>query len=71
MSASNQTSERVRLHDDCRICDVVNNPLPHCPVPRTFSWAALPAAPSRKVPAHVARYCRQTGQDVPDAYEAS
>jgi hypothetical protein len=29
---------RVRLHEDCRVCDVVGDPLPHGPVPRTFCW---------------------------------
>lgn len=30
-----------------------------------------PVVLSRRIPAHVALYCKQTGQDVPHPYEAS
>lgn len=59
---------RIRLHDDCRVCDVVNDPLPHKAHPRGLVVASY--AVTRKVPAAVARYCRMTGQDVPDWSEA-
>lgn len=64
------TLPRIRLHEDCRICDVVKNPLPHDPEPRMSTWHGT-SARTGKVPAQVALYCDQTGQDVPHPHEAS